>query len=244
MIYKDPKRAVLPALALCLAFGAGALPAIAAEDSEPSAAEQLANAKARFEGMSIRALRMAIMDLHKTFPKRYPRGPEYLKKLTARESRIDEIRKLLAAGDSKAVALVDELAAFQSEAMLDNPLLDFSKLLLIKRKPLGDARRARGKGKGLGEFIGLPRQSSWQLDNVPNLTNWDNSLGLLSPLRPDGRLIAVYHPGGRKLLSDIELHYDADKLLFSLPDKNRTLQIFEISIDPSTGFAVGGKGAR
>jgi len=237
MICRYPQRAVPAALVVLLVF-------TIATAAEPSTPKQLANAKARFDRISIRALRMAITDLHKTFPKRYPKGPEHLKKLAAWDGRIGEIRKLLSAGDRKAVALVDELSAFQSEAMLVNPLLDFSKLLLIKRKPLGNARRARGKGRGLGEFIGLPRQSSWQLDNVPNLTNWPNSLEVLSPLRPDGRLTIVYRPGGKELLSDIDLHYDADKLLFSLPDKNRTLQVFEIGIDPSTGSIAGGKGPR
>ncbi|MBL7219889.1 MAG: SUMF1/EgtB/PvdO family nonheme iron enzyme [Phycisphaerae bacterium] len=237
MIWKYPKRAVLVALVVSMVF-------TAARAAEPSAAQQLAGAKARFDRVSIRALRMAVTDLHKTFPKRYPKGPEYLKKLTALEGRIGEIRKLLADGDAKAIALVDELEAFGSEAMLANPLLDFSKLLLIKRTPMGDARRARGKGYGLGLFIGLPRQSSWQIDNLSNLTDWKNSLETLSPLRPDGRLSTVYNPEGKGLLSDIDLHYDANKLLFSLPDKNRNLQVFEIAIDPTTGSLAGGKNPR
>ena len=207
-------------------------------------AKKLADAKARFDRISVRALRMAITDLHKTFPKRYPKAPEYLKRLTALEGSFERIGKLLAAGDAKAIGLVDKLSEFQSEAMLANPLLDFGKLLVIKRKPMGDARRARGKGRGLGEFIGLPRQSSWQLDNVPNLTGWINSLELLSPLSPSGRLRQVYRPDGGKLLSDIDLHYNAGKLLFSLPDKDRNLQVFEIRIDPSTGAAGGDKTAR
>jgi len=216
----------------------------AAEAKASDRAVRLAAAKASFEMVSVRALRMAIKDLHRTFPKRYAKGPEYLKRLDAWGKRLGDIRKALDAGDPKAVTLVDEIVAFQREAMLANPLLDFGKLLLIKRKPIGDPRRAKGKGRGVGEFIGLPRQSSWQLDNLSNLTDWDNSLEVLSPLRPAGRLTTVYRPPGRKLLSDIDLHYDAGKILFSLPDKNKTLQVFEVAIDPSTGLAAGGKGPR
>jgi len=212
--------------------------------AEPQVAKRPADAEARFARVSIRALRMAITDLHRTFPKRYPKGPEYLKRLTILEKRAGEIVKPPTAGEDKAVATVDELTALQSEALLANPLLDFGKLLLIKRKPMGDARRARGKGRGLGEFIGLPRQSSWQLDNIPNLMIWTNSLQLLFPLRPDGRLTEVYHSDDKKLLSDIDLHYDADKLLFSLPDKDRNLQVFEMSVDPSTGMISGRKAPR
>ncbi len=237
MICRYHRRGILSALVVAITFAA-------APAAESSGDKQLAGAKARFDRISIRALRMAITDLHKTFPKRYPGGAERLKQLAALEARAAEIKKLLDARDAKAIAMVAELEAFGSAAMLANPLLKFGKLLLIKRKPMGDARRARGKGRGLGEFIGLPRQSSWQLDNVSNLNSWTNSLELLSPLRPEGRLKTVYRPGGDALLSDIDLHYDANKLLCSLPDKNRNLQVFEISIDPSTGAATGTKIAR
>jgi len=238
MIGGYPTRVVLCALAVSLTL-------TAAGAAEPSIGRRLVDARARFDRISINALRMAVTDLHKTFPKRYPKGPEYLKKLTALEGRTGDISKLLAAGDARAVvALVDELAALQSEAMLANPLLDFSKLLLIKRKPMGDARREKGTGRGLGEFIGLPRQSSWQLDNVPNLTIWENSLQTLSPLRPAGKLKTVYRPDKGLLLSDIDLHYDAGKVLFSLPDKNRNLQVFEIAIDPATGSLARGSTPR
>ena len=87
MICRCPQRAVLTALVVSLAF-------TVATAAEPSTEKQLARAKARFDRISIRALRMAVTDLHKTFPKRYPKGPEYLKKLTALEGRIGEIRKL------------------------------------------------------------------------------------------------------------------------------------------------------
>ena len=56
---------------------------------------------------------------------------------------------------------LDKIAGAEkdAEAMLANPLLDFDKLLLIKRLPLGDPRLAKNK-RGLGEFHGVPRQSS------------------------------------------------------------------------------------
>ena len=58
------------------------------------------------------------------------------------------------------VSLVEGFDRLRREALLANPLLDFDRLLLIKRVPHGDPRRPHGTGYGVGEYIGLPRQSS------------------------------------------------------------------------------------
>jgi len=171
---------------------------------------------------NLEALGGAVRDLTRTFPKRYAKGPQYLK-------RLGEIEKQLAAG-KRTPELAKRFEALRREALLANPLLDFETLLLIQRKPVGGARRPKGTGRGLGEYIGLPRQSSWQLDNLPNLRKWDNRLAALSPVRPDGKLTTVYQPTGKKLLSDIDLHWDADRLLFSMPDDKGRLQIFQIPL--------------
>jgi len=85
----------------------------------------------------------------------------------------------------------------QRRALLDSPLLDFDRLLVIKRKPLGNPRRARGdreNDKGLGRFLGLPQQSSWQLHTMTNTDGWDNEIAVLSPLQPTGNLTTLYRP--------------------------------------------------
>ena len=83
--------------------------------------------------------------------------------------RLPEIRKGLERGDAKAREAAEGILALKREALLANPLLDFDKLLLIKRVPIGDPRRPKGDGKGLGKFLGLPQQSSWQQDSIPGL---------------------------------------------------------------------------
>ena len=60
------------------------------------------------------ALRMAVSDLAATFPDKYSRGAEFLR-------RLDAVR------DEK------ELVALRQEALLANPLLDFERLLVVRR---------------------------------------------------------------------------------------------------------------
>jgi formylglycine-generating enzyme required for sulfatase activity len=189
-------------------------------------------------------LRRAIEDLTKTFGDRYPKGPEYLRRLAAYEKAMPRLRQAVAAGEATAAAKVAELLAFRRETMLANPLLGFDRLLVVRRKPVGDPRRAKGTGRGVGEYIGLPRQSSWQLDRIPKTDNWDNEIATLSPVRPDGKLTTLYRPNKPLLINDVDLHYDAGRLLFSMPDAGKKWQVFEIDTAPPARLGAGGRRLR
>jgi formylglycine-generating enzyme required for sulfatase activity len=203
--------------------------------SEESSRSGLTQGKVDLGLVNLPALRRAVRDLSQTYPQEYPQGPEYLIRIEQYEKQLPEIQKGLERGESQAPARAKEIIAFQREALLSNPLLDFERLLLIKRKPLGDPRRATGdksNDKGLGKFLGLPQQSSWQLHTMPNTTGWENEIAILSPVQPEGKLTTFYRPskqGG--LINEIDLHFDADRLMFSLPDARKKWQIYEIGID-------------
>lgn len=177
------------------------------------------------------ALRLAIEDLAKTFGNKYVKGPEYLRRLEAYESRWDDLAARLAQGDLAAKKEMAEILAFQREALLANPLLDFDKLLIVKRKPKGDPRRPKGEGFGLGEFLGLPRQSSWQQDTIPKRDGWENEIAVLSGLRGPGTVTRLFQPPRARLAGDIDLDFDAGRILFSMPDDDLLWQVCQIAAD-------------
>ncbi len=225
----------------------GALPSVAAESPPPKAKpsnrkpalavypapDEFTRARAELERVNFAALRRAVRDLTASFPARYTQGEEYLRRADAYEQRTSQVLEALAKSDPTALREAEAIVAFQREALLANPLLDFDRLLLIKRKPIGDPRRGEDYDRGLGKFIGLPQQSSWQLHTMPNVTGWDNEIAVLSPVRPDGKLTTLFRPPATELISEIDLHFDADRLLFSMPDSNRLWQIFELRADGS-----------
>ncbi len=181
----------------------------------------------------------AIADLAASFPDRYPK---------TRLQRFDTLQRAVASALQRLqperlntwTALADavgELEKFQHEALLANPLLDFEQLLVIKRVPLGGARRTSWEGFGYGEFLGIPRQSSWNYGTMPNVNKWTNEIAVLSPVRPEGKLDTFYKPEGTRLVNDLELHWDANKLLFSMPDTNRNWQIQELALSSPTRAA-------
>ena len=131
----------------------------------------------------------------------------------------------------KVEQLLADFDRLQREALLANPLLDFQDLLVIQRVPDGDPRRPLGRGYGVGEFIGLPRQSSKCNPGIEQPLDWDNEIAVLSPPRPEGTLRTLYHSSDKRLITDVDLHWDADRLLFSMPGSHNDWHVFEMRAD-------------
>jgi len=195
----------------------------------------LDGALARAKRLDFTALRLATADLQETFGAKYAGGPQYLARLEQLQKAVTQAtppaeRRGLAELE-KLAALVAEFDALKREALLANPLLDFDRLVLIRRRPDGDPRRAEGTGFGVGEYIGLPRQSSKCNPGIDKPFDWDNQIAVLQPVRPEGKMTTLYQSEGRRLITDLDLHWDADRLLFSMPGSLNNWQVFEIAAD-------------
>ena len=98
---------------------------------------RLRRIRREFEAINLKGLRAAIEDLMRSFPKRYPRGKEFLERLADFEDSAQQIGKAMARAD---VATIDELAkqfrnirAFQREALVTNPLVTAQPILFVVR---------------------------------------------------------------------------------------------------------------
>ncbi len=164
------------------------------------------------------ALRRAIQDLTRTFGARYPKGSEYLARSMALEKEVQRAVEGLAknkAGTADSLLKTGEsLDELRYQALLANPLLDFEKLLLVRR---GATR------------LGLPQ--NWQGNCAISKTGYDNEIAVLSPVRPGGELTTLFKPDGDRFVGDVDLHFDADRMLFSMPGSHGRWQIFEMKID-------------
>jgi len=159
------------------------------------------------------ALRRAIVDLIETFGPTYPKGPQWLKQLDALEEKAGQLPKG-AAEDAKQ--LNDALVSLRNEALLANPLLDFDRLLLVKRGAKSPS-------------LGLPL--NWESNSNLPKAGYDNTIEVLSPVRPEGRLAALFKPEGNRFVGDVDLAFDARRMLFSMPGKNGRWQVCEIRAD-------------
>jgi formylglycine-generating enzyme required for sulfatase activity len=175
------------------------------------------------------ALERALGDLSQTFQARYPHGPQYLQRLQALQTAQQVLLGQDATEGTSAktrslsgeqLKQLDDIARqfeqLKQEALLANPLLDFDRLLLIRR----------GEGN-----LGLP--ANWQSNSSLPTTGFDNQLAVLSPIRPDGKLTTLFQPDGGRFVGDVDLHFDAQRMLFSMPGANGRWQVFEMHVDGS-----------
>ncbi|MFH1923659.1 MAG: SUMF1/EgtB/PvdO family nonheme iron enzyme [Planctomycetota bacterium] len=178
------------------------------------------------------AMRRAIRDLMTAYPRQYTRGAELLTRLEGHEKRLPEITKALSEGNAdearRGLELFEEILLFQKEALLANPLLDFDDILVIKHR-IPDGLR------GLPNRFGHPQNwaSECDLNRVPAQADfWKGEVCVMSLKHPEKPAHCLFKSDGR-FLQHVDLHYDADRLLFSMVGSNGCWQVFEINTDGS-----------
>lgn len=154
----------------------------------------------------------AVEDLQQTFGDAYPVTEDTL--ATLREARTAFQEKLHAAsnGDTTAARQVQAWCDLARTALLANPLLEFDDLLLVKRSE---------------KRLGLPQ--NWEGNSSLPLSGFDNEIALLS-LKSGGPLRTLYRPEKDVFVGDLALHWDADRLLFSMPGSNGRWQVHELTL--------------
>ena len=201
-----------------LSFGIFSFPGLAGEQNNNSAQPSDPNkdrAKQYVRNFDFQSLHLAITDLIETFGQDYPKGSQYLR-------RLESLKKLSKTANNyskvNVSSLTEQLEKLRYDSLLSNPLLDFDRLLLLKRK--------RGQ-------LGLP--VNHKCNAGIKRTGYDNEIAILEPIGPNGKLRTLYRPAGGEFVGEIDLHYDARKLLFTMPE-GPNWQIFEIG--------ANGKGLR
>jgi len=186
-----------PRRARRLLIGIAFLGAASAQAADPGCAESL-------PGM--RSLCLAIQDLSQSFPHRYTRGAEWLKQAADLELRAKS------AAPEQLDPLAAELAALRKEALLANPLLDFDRLLLVRR--------------GTNQ-LALPQ--NWESNSSIPRRGIDNGIMILRDLRGTPVLEKFYQPEGRRFVGDMALHFDATRFMFSSIAADGRWGVFEMS---------------
>jgi len=60
---------------------------------------------------------------------------------------------------------------------------------------------------------------------------WVDEIAVLSPVRPEGTLRTLFKPGDTRLVTDVDVRFDAGRMLFAMPDAQKHFQIHEIDAD-------------
>ncbi|MDD4869368.1 MAG: SUMF1/EgtB/PvdO family nonheme iron enzyme [Kiritimatiellae bacterium] len=168
----------------------------------------------RIESINIEAVGRAIFDMAKTWPDKYNATP-HLKSLDEFKQKRDVLLQSLKESEPEALAEADKLANAVRSALLANPLLEFDKIILVRR--------------GLSGHPGLPQ--NWQGNSSLPKKGYDNEIMSMSLKDPEAKLTTLYKPGDGGFAGDLCLHFNADRLLFSSIGTNGCYQVFEIGLD-------------
>ena len=113
------------------------------------------------------------------------------------------------------------------KAMLANPILDFGELLCIRRNIANPGSAFGGRQCG---FLGLNAHNHWDM----NRTGYDNDIVVVSNLRDTPTFRSLYRPPDTAVVRDLDLDFDASRLLFtSYRGTNNLFGVYEIPIQSS-----------
>ncbi len=144
-------------------------------------------------------LRRAIEAMQTKFAKEcYPRGDEFL-------ARLGQI-------EGADVLPMEDFESLKREALLANPLLDFTKILVVKR---GETN------------LGLPQ--NFYSNSILDTHGYDNEIATLS--WRNGTLETLYRPADGAFVGDVDLDFDASRILFSQPDAQKHWRISEMAME-------------
>ena len=183
----------------------------------------------RILGYDVKNVRKAMEDISKTYPEYDKSLFDELKKW---EKQWNSLREGVKSGDAKSLENAKQFNAFAKKALLANPLLKkYPKWVFVKRD-----RKTRSHG--------LP--ANWQ-GNTSLTTFFEKVKDRLSPKRakvphtykdelwsfeiqnPDNKNL-VFKPAKDTAISDIDISYDGERVMFSSVDDNSQWNIDEYNV--------------
>ena len=172
------------------------------------------------------AMRRAVSDLESTCPGRFRRPEGFETTLGGYERALPRIKEMLGGRDpatrAEGAKQAGEILAFQRRVLLANPLLDEARILVLRRAfPGGEARTALSKKLGF-----VPQNFVTQTD-IPR-DDWDDEIAVLTALRGTPRFERVHKPERGRIVRDLYLSYDGQRVLFSSRGKNDRWSVREI----------------
>ena len=211
----NPRRFLT--LSACLAL----LPCSSPAELPPERVRQLKEDMSRFRP---EAARRAVEDLATSGGPRYDavRHRAAVEALATQEA---DIRKALEGADAAAQRQAEERIEAARAALLANPLLDFDRLVAVRRT-LG-AATARG---GLGSEVGFLNLNPFNHADVRR-SGWTNDIVTITNLRGTPKVETLFAPSRQTILRDIDPDFDGRHLLFSGINASNRWALFEIGAD-------------
>ena len=159
------------------------------------------------------ALVRSIKHILKTKPRAYKNGRAYLKQAEEFVQTMPAVLEKAHAGDAQAIQALDEYGKLKYRALVEeNPCIDFDETLVV-----------------LSDKVAV--KNNWLGTHVLDPKGYKNKIVRFNVRT--GQLTDVYEPKDGAYVGELDVHYDAQKLLFTSTDTNNMFQVMEVGIDGS-----------
>lgn len=145
--------------------------------------------------------------------------------------KLYDLKQLVASGfsgievnDPAAIGKAEKALGLKREILLANPLLDIDKIIVGLYKLGENARSATAVSLGT-------QKNNWTNQISAPKEGFDAEIVLLHNLRGEIESQKIFKPHNGSSVPDLKLHWDADRILFSMTDSTKRWQIFEIGVD-------------
>lgn len=173
------------------------------------------------EWLNVGAVRMALNDM------REAKGFD----ATSCQAKMDKLDKLVKLGfdgiykgDTKAIENAKEAIACKRAILLANPLLDSDRIVAARYKVGSSARSIMAPSLGT-------QANNWSNQESAPRSGFDAEIVELSNLRGDIKTRSVYNPKNGSSISDLRMHWDADRVMFTQTKEDRRWGVFEVKLD-------------
>ncbi len=170
-----------------------------------------AEQRARIAHSTPEALVRSVRHILENKPDQYTRGPGHLEAALQFERDWPALTEALQRNDPAALAALERFEELKHAAIVrDNPFLDFEEALVV----VSDK---------------FPVKANWLGTQVLAPKGYRNRIARLD-IRT-GAIRDVFEPADGAYLGELDLHYDAGKLLFTSTDANNRFQVMEVGLD-------------
>lgn len=126
--------------------------------------------------------------------------------------------------ETTAVRNAEDALRLKREILLANPALDMDRIIVGRYKIGASARQVGARALGT-------QNNNWSNQTSASRGGFNAEIAELSNLRGDIKTRTIFKPANGSSVPDLKLHWDAERVMFSMVDTDKRWQVFEVKLD-------------
>lgn len=149
----------------------------------------------------------------------------------ANEAKLSSLKTLVNKGfagiysyDNESLQNAEKALQLKRDILLANPELDVEKLIVGRYKIGRTARQVNPRSLGT-------QNNNWSNQTSAPRSGFDAEIIELSNIRGEIQERTIFKPENGSSVPDLKLHWDADRVMFSMTDTDKRWQVYEVGLD-------------